>query len=84
MLVTGVTHYTSDIRQFADRLYPDLPNATTLWRFNPLNALGISGAVTPAHPGGVIVAQKGTPLQITFRNNLPPNHIIPVDPANVT
>jgi spore coat protein A, manganese oxidase len=76
--VTGVTHYTMDIRQFADRLHPDLPNATTLWGFNPLNALG-NGAATPAHLGGVIVAQKGIPIQITFRNNLPATHIIPVD-----
>src|SRR5207249_9742592 len=77
--VTGAAHYTMDIRQFADRLHPDLPNLTTLWGFNPLNALGINGAVTPAHLGGVIVAQKDVPIQITFRNNLPPTHIIPVD-----
>jgi spore coat protein A len=77
--VTGATHYTMDIGQFGDRLHPDLPNLTTLWGFNPANALGINGAVTPAHLGGVIVAQKGMPIQITFRNNLPPTHIIPVD-----
>jgi spore coat protein A len=77
--VTGAAHYTMDIGQFADRLHPDLPNLTTLWGFNPLNALGINGAATPAHLGGVIVAQKGVPIQITFRNNLPPTHIIPVD-----
>jgi spore coat protein A, manganese oxidase len=77
--VTGVTHYTMDIRQFEDSLHPDLPNPTKLWGFNPLNALGLNGAATPAHLGGVIVAQKGVPVQITFRNNLPPTHIIPVD-----
>jgi spore coat protein A, manganese oxidase len=77
--VTGAVHYTMDIRQFADRLHPDLSNLTTLWGFNPLNALGMNGAATPTHLGGVIVAQKGVPLQITFRNNLPPTHIIPVD-----
>jgi spore coat protein A len=77
--VTGVTHYSMDIRQFSDQLHPDLPNPTTLWGFNPLKALGFNGAGTPAHLGGVIVAQKGTPIQITFRNSLPPTHIIPVD-----
>jgi spore coat protein A len=77
--VTGVTHYLMDIGQFEDRLHPDLPNLTTLWGFNPVNALGINGAVTPAHLGGVIVAKKGVPIQITFRNNLPPTNIIPVD-----
>jgi FtsP/CotA-like multicopper oxidase with cupredoxin domain len=37
---------------------------------------------TPAggrHLGGIIVAQRGTPIQITFRNNLPATHILPVD-----
>jgi FtsP/CotA-like multicopper oxidase with cupredoxin domain len=77
--VTGVTHYTMDIGQFTDRLHPDLPNFTTLWGFNPVSALGFNGAAPPAHLGGVIVAQKGAPIQITFRNNLPPTHIIPVD-----
>jgi spore coat protein A len=77
--VTGVTHYTMDIGQFTDRLHPDLPNFTTLWGFNPAGALGFKGPAPPAHLGGVIVAQKGTPIQITFRNNLPPTHIIPVD-----
>jgi spore coat protein A, manganese oxidase len=77
--VTGAVHYTIDICQFTDRLHPDLPNPTALWGFKPLNALGINGAVTPAHLGGVIVAQKGVPTQITFRNALPSTHIIPVD-----
>ena len=77
--VTGISHYSMDIGQFEDRLHPDLPNLTTLWGFNPVNALGINGAVKPAHLGGVIVAKKGVPIQITFRNNLPLTHIIPVD-----
>jgi len=77
--VTGAVHYTMDIRQFADQLHPDLPNRTTLWGFNPAKALGIGGAVTPAHLGGVIVAPRGTPIQITFRNNLPTVAIIPAD-----
>jgi spore coat protein A, manganese oxidase len=77
--VTSVTHYTMDIGQFTDQLHPDLPNFTTLWGFNPVSALGFNGPAPPVHLGGVIVAQKGVPIQITFRNNLPPTHIIPVD-----
>ncbi len=46
---------------------------TKLWGFNPATNL------TPRHLGGIIVAGKGAPVQITFRNNLPPTHIIPVD-----
>jgi spore coat protein A len=77
--VTGVTHYTIEIAQFADRLHPDLPNPTTLWGFNPTKAFGVNGLPLPTHLGGVIVAQKGVPIQLTFRNKLPANHIIPVD-----
>jgi spore coat protein A len=78
--VTGVTHYKMAIQQFTDQLHPTFgPNSTKLWGFNPYNALGVNGIPTPAHLGGIIVAQKGTPIQITFRNNLPATAIIPVD-----
>jgi spore coat protein A len=73
----GTTHYTIDINQFTDKLHPLLP-PTTLWGYNPVNP---GGAPTQKHLGGIIVATKGTPIQITFRNNLPPTHIIPVDPT---
>lgn len=75
--VTGALHYTIDIGQFTDTLHPAL-DPTTLWGYNPTVALG--GGVQPQrHLGGIIVAQKGVPIQITFRNNLPSNHILPVD-----
>ena len=67
----GVTHYTIDIGQYEDQLHPDLPNPTRLMGF------GQGGNFT--HLGGVIAAKRGTPVQITFRNNLPPNHILPID-----
>jgi spore coat protein A len=70
--VTGVTHYSMAIGQFTDQLHPDLPNPTTLRGFIPNGAKA-------AHLGGVIVAQKGVPIQVTFRNMLPPKHIIPID-----
>ena len=31
------------------------------------------------HLGGIIVANRGTAVQITVTNALPPTHIIPVD-----
>jgi spore coat protein A, manganese oxidase len=72
----GVDHYTIDIGQFDDQLHPDLPE-TRLWGFgqgfDPLNAEWTK------HLGGVIAAKRGTPVQITFRNNLPPHHILPID-----
>lgn len=68
----GVTHYTINIGQFTDQLHPTL-GSTTLWGYNP------ASNATPRHLGGIIVANKGTPVQITFRNNLPTTHILPVD-----
>jgi spore coat protein A, manganese oxidase len=69
----GVTHYTIDIRQFADQLHPDLPNPTRLWGF------GQGSAAHFRHLGGIIAVKRGTPVQITFRNHLPARHILPVD-----
>ncbi|MGZ3666418.1 MAG: twin-arginine translocation signal domain-containing protein, partial [Ktedonobacterales bacterium] len=37
--VTGVTHYSLGIRQFTDRLHPDL-GPTALWGYEPAVALG--------------------------------------------
>lgn len=81
--VTGVTHYSLTIGQFTDQLHPNL-SPTTLWGYNPAVALG--GGVQPQrHLGGIIVAQRGAPIQLTFTNTLPPKHILPVDTsANFT
>ena len=72
------THYTIDINQFTDTLHPDLP-PTTLWGYNPTKGLGVVGTPTQRHLGGIIVAQRGKPVQLTFRNLLPNAHILPVD-----
>src|SRR5215472_10793632 len=75
--VTGVSHYSLTIAQFTDQLHPSL-GPTTLWGYQPAMALG--GDVQPQrHLGGIIVAQRGVPIQITFTNTLPPKHILPVD-----
>ncbi len=73
-------HYTIDINEFTDALHPQL-GPTTLWGYNPTLALGVgAGAPVPqSHLGGIIIAQRGRPTQITFRNNLPDQHILPVD-----
>jgi spore coat protein A len=70
------SHYTLDIEQYQDTLHPDL-GPTTLWGYHPRNTLG--GTVPQRHLGGVIVAQKGTPVQLTVQNKLPNQHILPVD-----
>ena len=71
----GVTHYSLTIAQLADQLHPAL-GLTTLWGYNPAVALG-GGAQPQRHLGGIIVAQRGVPIQITFTNALPPKHILP-------
>lgn len=65
-------HYSLDIGQFEDQLHPDLPNPTRLWGYNPVGA-------TQKHLGGIIVARKGAPVQITATNRLPSTHIMPID-----
>ncbi len=65
------THYTIDAGAYEDQLHPDLSNPTRLRGF------GQNGNFK--HLGGIVVAERGTPVQITFRNNLPPDHILPID-----
>ena len=73
------THYTIDIGQFADQLHPSLPNPTTLWGYGQ----GFNGANNwTKHLGGIIVAQRDTPIQITFQNHLPGTAIIPTDSSS--
>ena len=69
----GVTHYSIDIDEYSDQLHPDLPHPTRLWGFGqgPRNRW--------RHLGGIIAAKRGSPVQITFSNNLPKKHILPVD-----
>lgn len=73
--LNGATHYSLTLEQFEDQLHPSLPNPTRLWGYRPSNVLSGSNK----HLGGIIVAGRGTPVQITATNALPPTHIIPVD-----
>jgi len=75
--VTGVTHYSIGIGQFTDKLHPDL-GPTTLWGYDPARQLG-GGTQPQRHLAGIIVAQRGQPIQVTFTNRLPDRHILPVD-----
>src|SRR5512136_1683110 len=64
--VTGVTHYTINIDQFQDAGVCPTLGPTTLRGFNPTRLLA---GQNNRHLGGIIVGQKGVPIQITFRNN---------------
>jgi spore coat protein A, manganese oxidase len=72
----GVDHYTLGIAQYTDTLHPAL-GPTALRGYHPTAALG--GSVPQRHLGGIIVAHRGTPVQITFQNNLSGSHPIPID-----
>jgi FtsP/CotA-like multicopper oxidase with cupredoxin domain len=69
----AATHYSLALEQFEDLLHPNLPNPTRLWGYRS-TPTGASG-----HLGGIIVANRGTPVQITATNALPASHILPVD-----
>lgn len=75
--VTGAIHYSLDIGQFSDKLHPSF-DRTKLWGYSPKVALGDTPYPTQ-HLGGIIVAKKGVPIQVTFTNTLPDRHILPVD-----
>ena len=79
--VTGGTHYTIDVRNFADPGVCPTLGPTGLWGYHPTRPLG-GGMQPQRHLGGIIVAQRGTPLQITFRNRLNVlQHLLPNDPT---
>jgi spore coat protein A, manganese oxidase len=79
--VTGVTWYNIHMKQFEDRGICPTLGPTNLWGYVPTTGLG--GYTKPTHLGGIIVAQKGKPIQISFKNLLngaaESQHIIPLD-----
>jgi len=75
--ITGASHYSLRVNEFTDRLHPNL-GPTTLWGYSPSVALGEGGYPT-RHLGGIIVAQRGQPVQLTITNALPAAHTLPVD-----
>ena len=71
----GAMHYSLTLEEFQDLLHPSLPNPTRLWGYRPSNVPnGLN-----KHLGGIIVANRGTAVQITATNELPSTHILPVD-----
>lgn len=69
----GAQHYTLELSEFRDQIRPG-GGTTRLWGFRDA-----SSAQARKHLGGIIVAERGKPVQVTFRNRLPNSHIFPVD-----
>jgi len=59
-------HYEMTMQQFRSKVHRDLP-ATTLWGFNG------------QFPGPIIEAMKDEPVHVTWLNQLPNTHLLPVD-----
>jgi len=85
--VTGVQHYSIKIGQFNDVLHSDFQNPTAAAYMGPgfsgtkLWGYGQGDIRNFKHLGGIIVAKRNEPIQITFDNQLPPVSIIPNDPT---
>jgi spore coat protein A len=58
-------------RQTRQRLHPML-GRTTVWGYD-------DGATGPTYPGPTIEVQKGTPVTVSWTNQLPTTHLLPVD-----
>jgi spore coat protein A len=74
--INGAQHYKIDIEGYTDKLHPNL-QPTQLRGYRPVNPLG--GTVPQRHLGGIIIAHRGTPTEITFTNKLTGGHPIPID-----
>ena len=74
---TLAVHYSLTLEQYADQLHPAL-GPTTLWGYHPDTPVR-GGRQPNRHLGGIIVAWRGLPVQLTVTNALPPTHLLPVD-----
>ncbi len=71
----GSDYYKLVARQFTQRVHSQLPE-TTFWGYAQD---GGAGDTANKYLGGVIVANANRPVRLTMRNNLPEDHILPVD-----
>ena len=77
----GYEYYKITMGEYAALLHPDLPKATKLWGYADATDPSALPVFRPLGP--VIVANStltgGKPLRITYANNLPAVHPLPVD-----
>src|SRR5215204_7015875 len=62
-------------RQTQQMLHPKL-GTTTVWGYD-------DGTLGPLYPGPTIEVQRGTPTTVTFENQLPTTHLLPLDTSIV-
>jgi spore coat protein A len=77
----GYDYYQIGMGEYTAQLHPDLPKATRLWGYADATNPSIAPVFRPLGP--VIVAGStltgGRPIRVTYTNNLPPVHPLPVD-----
>jgi spore coat protein A len=64
--------YNLGVAQFAQLMHPNLPGPTHFWGYADLNG-------AHRYLGGVIVANRGTPVLLNVTNQLPSTTLIPTD-----
>jgi FtsP/CotA-like multicopper oxidase with cupredoxin domain len=67
--------YRLGVKQFGEKMHPDLKRATTFWGYYDL------ATRDQKYLAGVIVAKRGTPVLLNVTNQLPNKMLIPVDPT---
>jgi spore coat protein A, manganese oxidase len=60
-------------RQTLQTLHPQL-GQTTVWGYD-------DGTLGPLYPGPTIEVQRGTPTTVSYSNQLPTEHLLPLDPS---
>jgi spore coat protein A, manganese oxidase len=70
----GTDYYEIVAKQFSQQLHPDIPSST-FWGYADAKTLDSK------YLGGAIVAQRNRPVKLKLTNNLPAQHILPVDPT---
>lgn len=65
-------YYEVKIEQIQQQMLPPGFPMTTLWAYGQANSICM-------FPAPTIVTFQGTPISVKFTNNLPPDHIFPID-----
>ncbi|PYL81042.1 MAG: copper oxidase [Verrucomicrobia bacterium] len=67
--------YNLGVKQFGERMHPDLSGATHFWGYYDLVT------ADQKYLAGIIVAKRGRPVLLNITNQLPNTALIPVDPT---
>ena len=77
----GYDYYRITMGEYTAQLHPDLPKATKLWGYADATRSSVPPVFRPLGP--VIVGSStltgGRPMRVTYTNNLPSLHPLPVD-----